>query len=72
MKTKVLEIRTLRLDKNGGQTKKYDKGNKLRFSVYFDYEKDNHHVQFPERAERHIVATLLRELSDRIMGVGTP
>lgn len=65
---KVIEITARRLDKWGSPTTGKAKGNKVRISVYIDYEEDNHHVQFPEGAHRGEVADALRDLSDRVRG----
>jgi len=66
MKTPVIEIRNLRLDKWGCQTNEKAEGNQLRLSIYFDYRKDNHHIQFPEGADRSTVVKALRSLADLI------
>ena len=70
MKTPVLEIVALRLDKWGDQTKQKAEGNKIRLSVFFDYQNDNHHVQFPEGADRWEVINALEKLKSLISNQG--
>jgi len=38
----------------------------IRLSIYFDYDGDNHHIQFPHNANRFQVASLLVQLANRI------
>lgn len=39
----------------------------IRISVYFDYEKDNHHIQFPDDIDRESIAALFHELAELIL-----
>ena len=70
MKTPVLEIAALRFDKWGNQTKQKAEGNKIRLSVFFDYQNDNHHVQFSEGADRRTVINALENLISLISNQG--
>ena len=40
--------------------------NSVRLSVFIDYWNDNHHIQLPKLSSRRHVATMLRQLADRI------
>ena len=67
MKTPVIEVETKWLDKWGDITKLNAEGNTWRISVYFDYDEDNHHIQFPQKADRKTVANLLFNLAELIL-----
>ena len=42
-------------------------GNSLRLSIYFDYYKDNHHLQFAQDATRYDIVMALQDLADLII-----
>ena len=51
-------------------TKQKAEGNNIRLSVFFDYQKDNYHVQFPEGAGRREVIDALEDLKSLISNQG--
>jgi hypothetical protein len=60
---KVLETSVLMLDKYGRATANNHQAEQYRISVYFDYEQDNHHVQFKADDDRRSIAESLRDLA---------
>ena len=44
---------------------------KIRLSVFFDSENDNHHAEFAEDAPREVVVKALIMLAERIRNKGT-
>jgi len=49
-----------------GEVEKEQEMEYYRLSFYFDYDMDNHHIQFPRDAHKVEVARYLRALADRI------
>jgi len=62
----VKEIRLSRFDKWGDLTALEKEAVETRISVFFDYEGDNHHIQFESGCEREEIAELLIDLSTLI------
>jgi len=64
---KVLDVMVLHLDKWGAETKKKEDVDDFRISIFFDYDRDNHHIQFEKGMDRKEISRKLHDLADRVL-----
>jgi len=62
---KKLQELTTRIARKHPQSEEYT----FRLSVYFDYDKDNFHIQLPVDSTNHEVGALLMAMGKKIMEV---
>jgi len=65
---KVIHIKCLKFDKHGAQTEIVEEIEEFRISIFFDYESDNHHIQFKKGISRKEIRLLFHNLADRLLG----
>lgn len=64
-KLDIIELRFF--DEDGIEKNRKEGYDAIRISAFFDFNKDNHHIQFPKNVGRIKLGNLLHELADRIL-----